>query len=381
MLHVTRALPEMQRALDRPDLLHVFSTFTVGGPQTRFTTIANTLGPSWRHRVLALDGRYEAATLLGNEVEYARVADPGRKGQGLRNVARAAGLLRRTRPHLLVTYNWGAIEWALAARLIGFPHLHVADGFGPEEADSQLPRRVHARRVALGGATHVLIPSRTLLAAASAWHVPRARLHYVPNGVDAERFTPRLHDAAAPTVHVGTLCPLRAEKNVGRLLDAFAAASRPQAILSIWGDGPERSALEMRAAALGIAGRTRFLGHTRDPVRALAQLDLFAITSDTEQMPMALLEAMAAGLPVAATDVGDVAAMLADENRPYVVDRHDLVGLATSLARLIDDGTRRAQLGAANRARVARDFTLQQMVERWERTWRTLRHTEARVRP
>jgi glycosyltransferase involved in cell wall biosynthesis len=226
----------------------------------------------------------------------------------------------------------------------------------------------------------VLVPSRTLLAAASAWRVPRARLRYVPNGVEVGRFTPRRHDDDATPVRVGTLCPLRAEKNVGRLLDAFAAASRRGATLAIWGDGPERAALEARARALGIAGRTVFHGHVADPAPALAQLDLFAITSDTEQMPMALLEAMAAGLPVAATDVGDIAAMLADENRPYVVDRRDTVALASALAKLIDDGALRRQLAAANRTRVARDFTLQRMVESWEETWRELRLTRPKAR-
>jgi glycosyltransferase involved in cell wall biosynthesis len=361
----------MQRAVDRPTLLHVFSTFAIGGPQTRFATIANALGINWRHRVLSLDGRTQATGLVRDEIEFELVENPGHKGQPLRNVARAIALLRRTRPALLVTYNWGAIEWALAARLINYPHLHVADGFGPEEADAQLPRRVQARRIALGGGTRVLVPSRTLLAAASAWRVPRARLRYVPNGIDVARFTPHLHDASADTVRVGTLCPLRAEKNVGRLLDAFAAAARPNATLSIWGDGPERPALEARAAALGIADRTTFHGHVTDPAPALAQLDLFAITSDTEQMPMALLEAMAAGLPVAATDVGDIASMLSDENHRFVVNRSDTVALASALATLIKDGVLRTELGAANRARVTRDFTLRQMVENWEELWRT----------
>ncbi|GIL38123.1 glycosyltransferase [Roseiterribacter gracilis] len=360
----------MQRAVDRPTLLHVFSTFAIGGPQTRFAVIANALGIHWRHRVLSLDGRTQAKELLHHEIDFELVEDPGHKGQALRNVARAIAFLRRTRPALLITYNWGAVEWALAARLLNYPHLHVADGFGPEEADGQLPRRVQARRIALGGQTRVLVPSRTLLTAAAAWRVPRARLRYVPNGIDVARFVPAEHASSTP-VRVGALCPLRAEKNVGRLLDAFAAAARTHARLDIWGDGPERPMLEARATALGIADRTTFHGHVSDPAPALAQLDLFAITSDTEQMPMALLEAMATGLPVAATDVGDIASMLSDANRPFVVSKHDMVALAGALATLIDDGALRTQLGSANRAKVARDFTLQQMVDGWEELWRS----------
>ena len=132
---------------------------------------------------------------------------------------------------------------------------------------------------------------------------------------------------------IGTVAALRAEKNIARLIRALARlpAAAP-ARLVIVGDGPERAALEALAVAEGVGGRVEFAGHCADPAPLYAGFDIFALSSDTEQMPLSVLEAMASGLPVAATDVGDVAAMLDAANRPYVVARED-GALADALAR------------------------------------------------
>jgi glycosyltransferase involved in cell wall biosynthesis len=134
--------------------------------------------------------------------------------------------------------------------------------------------------------------------------------------------------------------------------------------LGIVGDGPERMALEALAIAEGVGGQVEFAGHCADPARLYAGFDIFALSSDTEQMPLSVLEAMASGLPVAATDVGDVADMLDVTNRPYVVARED-GALADALARLAVRGDLRAVLGAANRARAEGVFAEANMVAAW----------------
>ena len=116
---------------------------------------------------------------------------------------------------------------------------------------------------------------------------------------------------------------------------------------------------------LGVADRTVFTGHTRQPEIILRQLDLFALGSDTEQMPISLLEAMAAALPVVATDVGDVTAVLPPAQHALVVDRAQEAGFAAALARLVADPALRERLGTANRAHVAAHFSKAAMVERY----------------
>jgi L-malate glycosyltransferase len=146
-------------------LMHVFPTFAVGGAQMRFATLANAMGPELEHVVLSLDGVGGAENLVRPSVRLRRRAAHARKGRGLslRNLAAFRGTLGEERPDLLLTYNWGAIECALADRLRPIcPHIHVVDGFGPEEADGQLSRRIWLRRVALSGSTTVVVPSQTL---------------------------------------------------------------------------------------------------------------------------------------------------------------------------------------------------------------------------
>lgn len=346
-------------------LLHAFPTFAVGGAQMRFAAIANHFGRRYRHIIFALSGDYEAARCLSPEVDAVYPALHLRPGETWRNARSFRQVLADLRPDALVSYNWGSIEWAVANALPIARHIHIEDGFGPEERDAQLIRRVLMRRTFLRHAITVL-PSRTLLRIASEiWRLPAPRLRYVPNGVDLDRFRP----AFPPTRSgwspggpvIGTVATLRAEKNIARLMDAFARLA-PPARLVIAGGGPEREALRAHAAALGIADRTAFPGAIADPAPVYAGFDLFALSSDTEQMPLSVLEAMAAGLPVASTDVGDVRAMLPDEAAPFIVER-DAAALAAALAALIADPERARQLGALNRLKAEQVFDQRTMFE------------------
>ncbi len=345
-----------------PLMLSVFSTFAVGGPQVRFAQLAAGFGTSWRHAIIAMDGRLDCRERLpaGLDVSYPEISF--RKGEMLGNALRFRRALKALRPDLLVTYNWGTIEWAMANALPVVRQVHVEDGFGPEERDRQIPRRVWMRRLLLRRAT-VVLPSRRLETIASeVWRLPRDRLRYIPNGIDLSRFAPRDRSVLPELPVIGTVAALRPEKNLGRLLRAFASAraARP-ARLAIVGDGPERPALEALARELGLAGDVVFHGHQPDPAPLFAGFDLFALSSDTEQMPISVLEAMAAGLPVAATDVGDVRLMLSPENAPAVVPR-DEAALAGAMTRLMFDGGLRAAAGAANRAKAEREYDERQMV-------------------
>jgi glycosyltransferase involved in cell wall biosynthesis len=348
-----------------PLLLHVFPSFAVGGAQVRLAALANRFPGRWRHVVVPLDGKTDCIERIRLDVDLRCIAPPYRAGAGI--VPRLMGmmrLLRDMRPSLLITSNWGSMEWALANRLQPpAPHLHLEDGFGPEERNTQLPRRMRARRLILRRSM-VVLPSETLQRMATgAWRLPPARCRLIPNGVDLRRLHPRL-GPPSPGVVIGTTAALRPEKNLGRLLRAFALVrdELPDARLDILGDGPQRAALEAQAAQLGIEDRTRFLGHVADPAALLRGLDIFALSSETEQMPFAILEAMASGLPVASTDVGDVAAMLSAENRPYLAALDDRA-LADALRPLLRDAALRAAIGRANRARAEQVFDQEAMFQ------------------
>ena len=117
---------------------------------------------------------------------------------------------------------------------------------------------------------------------------------------------------------------LRAEKNLPLLLRAFVEARIPNSKIVLVGDGPERPVLEQSVQDQGLAHRVIFTGRVPDPLTVLAALDVFVLSSCTEQTSNALLEAMACGLPAIATDVGDSSEVLGDSGPPVIVPSEDV---------------------------------------------------------
>jgi glycosyltransferase involved in cell wall biosynthesis len=340
--------------------LHVFASFGIGGVPVRISTILNDLGAEYRHTIVALDDVFDCRARLDPGLDVRLLPVAIRKDRGLDALLRIRSTLRRVRPDLLLTYNWGAIEWALVNTLLRYSrHIHFESGFGAEEADRQIPRRVLFRRIALAGAARVVAPSTTLIdIATQAWRIPAEKLLYIPNGVDCARFDAPRSSAGIPGLErrpgeliLGTLAPLRPEKNLGRLLRAFAGLPPHIDVrLAIVGEGSERPALAALASELRIGHRVVFSGHVEAPESVLGHFDVFAISSDTEQMPNALLQAMAAGLPVVGVDVGDVKRMVTEANRRFIVPKTDEASLTRAIEALLASPALRSELAAANRA-------------------------------
>lgn len=360
-----------------PLLLHVFPTFGVGGSQSRLAAIANHFGRRYRHAIVAMDGVYDCFGRLAANLDVGRWEVPVRKGHAIRNVTSFRQVLTSRSPDLLITYNWGAIEWAMANHPRIVPHVHIEDGFGPEEAKRQLWRRVLGRRFSLARST-VVVPSLTLhRIALNKWHLSADRVRHIPNGIECARFldgssSGSTRSGQRPTI--GTVAALRPEKNIGRLLRAFRSVLEDiPCRLMIAGDGPERGNLEEFARGTLPAESVVFTGHIEEVERVYACFDIFALSSDTEQMPTSLMEAMAAGLPVVATDVGDVPEMIGAPNRPFIVRRDDLL-FADSLRRLVADPTARKTIGAANRAAAEANFSIARMFSRYDSLFQSLVH-------
>jgi len=347
-----------------PLILHVFPTFAVGGAQIRFAMLANAMGSAFRHQVLSLDGRLEARERLLPSVDVTYPELVGAKNAFLASALAYRRLLRAWQPDILMTYNWGAIEFAYANLLPLVRHIHVIDGFGSDEYFTRLRRRVIANRIALASSTTV-VPSMNLRRILTdEWGLPAERIRYIPNGIDLTRFPVRPRPDDTRPLVIGTVAALRPEKNIARLIFAFARLP-PPVRLAIVGDGECRAELTNLARALSVEDRVDFLGHSNEIPAHLARFDIFALSSDTEQMPIVVLEAMAASLPIVSTDVGDVRPMVAPDN-VALVTRDGIDGLTTHLSHLIANPGLRARLGAANRAKAERDFDQAGMFAAWQ---------------
>lgn len=360
----------------RPHLLHVFPSFGFGGVPIRIASIMTHFGRRFRHSILALDGCIDSASRLDDGLDIRFPTLSIDKSRALSNLWRFRRFLKGCRPDLLITYNWGAIEWALVNSV--FPicrHVHMESGFGVEEAVGQLRRRVLLRRLALRRTAQIVVPSSGLVALATGpWRCAPGRVTYIPNGVDCARFAAPPDTGAIPGFSkspgefvVGTVAPLRPEKNLSRLVRAFAPlANDHDARLVIVGDGVEKPKLMALAEQLGVADRVVFAGHIEAVERVLGWFDVFALSSDTEQMPNAVLQAMAAGLPVVGTDVGDVKLMLAAENRPFVAPLDDDDRFRAALAALLAQPERRAELGRRNQGHVRAEYSAEKMFRSYE---------------
>jgi glycosyltransferase involved in cell wall biosynthesis len=186
------------------------------------------------------------------------------------------------------------------------------------------------------------------------------RVHIVHCGVDPGEFTPRPHRTRGHRLlFTGRLA---AVKGLPILLEAVArlAPKHPNIELLLAGDGPERPALEQRAAELGITDRVRFLGYqSSDQVRALLQeTDVFTLPSFAEGVPVVLMEAMASGVPVVTTRVAGIPELVEDDVSGFVVPPGDVAALVAAIDALLRDPSLRSRLGAAGRATVEREFDI-----------------------
>lgn len=381
----------MSGAPGPPHLLHVFSTFVPAGPEMRTVRLINAFGDRYRHSILAIDGRTDAASELSPEVD-ARVLPCLPRAGTPKTVLALRRLLRAGRPDLVISYNWGAFDSVFATRLLGWGarHLHHEDGFNMDEAVAFKGRRIWARRLLLPSVGHVIVPSNVLLRIAlERWRLDPQRARLVPNGIDLASFAPR---DGAPELRaqlgippdapvVGFVGHLRPVKNPVRLVRAFAELRYdPAPRLVMLGEGEERAAIERAARGLGVTERVHLVGHQADTPPWYRLTDVFALSSDSEQMPVALLEAMASSLPVASTDVGDVGLMLAEGQAAHVVPlaRADEGGLRDALQALVDDAALRGRLGAANRARTEERYSFEAMLAAYRELYD---QTLARTRP
>jgi len=356
----------------RVRILHCHSTFAAGGKEARSVRLINAFGDAAEHSILSgVSGQRGAAAGIGRGVAVS-FPDDATALTGAPTPWRLWRLAQYLRAFdLVLTYNWGAFDAVMARRLFGGPPLiHHEDGFNEDEAAKLDRRRNLYRRIGLPGAFRLVVPSQRLeRIARSEWGQAAERVVRIANGVPAERFAKPPEAGVIPgferrpgEIVVGTVAGLRAVKNLPRLVRAFAAMRNRITRLVVVGEGPESERVAAEARASGIATRLLMPGFLADPARWIGHFDIFALSSDSEQFPISLVEAMAAGLPVVATAVGDVPAMVSDDNRPLVVDPQDEAAFAAALDSLADQPNLRRALGAANREKAVAEYDERAMI-------------------
>lgn len=363
-------------------ILHAHSTFGHGGKEARAVQLMNAFGAAAEHVVLSsAPGELGAAKALDPavKVDFPSDAPPLAGMPGLPRLFRLSRYMRRF--DLVLTYNWGAFDAVMARYLFGRgmklpPLIHHEDGFNQDETGELKTRRNLYRRLGLSAAHRLVVPSARLEGIArKAWAQRPGKIVRIANGIDVPRYAappareiPGLEDRPGEVV-IGTVAGLRPVKNLPRLVRAFAAMTSPGARLVIVGAGPESERIAAEARRLGVADRLVMPGFLADPALWIARFDIFALSSDSEQFPISLVEAMAAGLPAVATAVGDVPRMVSDDNRPLIVEAGDEAAFAAALDSLAERPDLRRAIGRANGEKAAAEFDETGMIARYARLY------------
>ncbi len=310
------------------------------------------------------------------------------KGAGLdwRVVPRLARLASRWRADVLHAHNEGAGLYAgLAGRLSLRPALCTRHGlsFGAG------PRGQWLRRIAgLLCRKTVCVGRDVFRFAREQDRLPASRLVLVYNGVDANGFRPDIDartfwrkelgiaEQEKVVISVGRLAP---EKDFNLLLDALVKlqAISAETKLVLVGDGPQRPALEAKVINLGLRDKVLFLGARSEIPGLLNAADLFALSSLSEGIPMALLEAMACALPVASLEVGGTPEVVADGRSGLLVQSRQPDDLAKAISRILSDHEEARDMGLVGRARVLERFSLESMLNSYGALYRELSRKEA----
>jgi glycosyltransferase involved in cell wall biosynthesis len=213
--------------------------------------------------------------------------------------------------------------------------------------------------------------------------IPARRVSVIYNGIDLAPYATPPEDRSAirremqagdedfVLIQVARLVPIKDHLTALRAVQR-AAAALPRVRLVVVGEGPEEPAIRLFIAENGLADRIRLLGPRADVARLLSAADVFLLSSLNEGIPLTVIEAMAAGLPVVSTDVGGVAEVVEEGRTGLLAPASDPEGLARHLLRLAADAGLRQRLGRTGRERAFALFSEGEMLEAYDRLYREM---------
>jgi glycosyltransferase involved in cell wall biosynthesis len=293
--------------------------------------------------------------------------------------------IARTRPYLVMGYNLnphGLVVYGLgrlfgrrvAIHLLGGPNEIRGGGYFVDKRLTRPNRALEALFLAVIRRTDLVTGygsgARAYLLAQG---VDPARIHIISSKVDTTRFQPRpTAPCAYDLIIAATLIPL---KRVDLFLRVVAALRPrfPAIRAAILGDGPLRGELEALAAELGITENVTFLGFRENMEDYYNQAKIFVLTSTTEGISVAMMEAMACGRPAVVTAVGDLPDLARDDETGYLVHPPEEPGFVAALTRLLEDDALRDRLGATARRTIVAEYSQADGSRRWRAALRGLR--------
>ncbi len=376
----------------RPLILHVIHHLVTGGMENGLVNLINGLPvDQFRHAIACVEDFSEFRQRLRRQ-DVAVIA-MRRSHIGVWRMRRDFfRICRRIRPAILHTRNLSGLDALLPARLAGVRRcVHSEHGWdiGDVEGAERRPawlRKMHAPLVS----RYITVSRHLERYLVERVGIAQSRITQIYNGVDIDRFTPA---RTKPTellpaslrgddlFVVGTVGRIQAVKDQQTLVRAFAElirnrpALRRRARLALVGDGPLLGQLRDEVAALGIDEISWLPGARSDVPELLRLFDVFALPSLNEGISNTILEAMASGLPILATEVGGNVEIVEAEQSGRLFAPGNVTGLARFLTAYADDPALRARHASAARGRAVTLFSLPTMIDRYQAVYASLLST------
>lgn len=369
--------------------MHVVYSFDTGGLENGIVNLVNHLPVErFRHAIVALTRctpRF-ASRILRDDVQFIDMHKP--PGHAFALYPALYRLFRQHRPAIVHTRNLAALETQLPACLAGVPgRIHGEHGWDVSDPDgSGRKNRILRRLYRPFVQQYVALSAHIAEYLQKGVGVPAMRINRICNGVDIRRFHPvatarePLADSPFNDPHfriIGTVGRVQAVKNQLALIRAFAAliqrrpASAEQVRLMIVGDGPLRETLKAEFEALGLQTHIWLAGERSDVPEVMRAMDVFVLPSLAEGISNTILEAMASGLPVIASDVGGNAELVDPATSGALVPPNDHVALVDALETYALDAKLSAVRGAAARTRATELFSIEHMVSEYDALYRS----------
>ena len=363
-------------------VLHVINTLSIGGSERLVTAHmrdAQRLMSGVRHRLVSLGTETQANTAylqgLEQPPQFLRLPKDYRRPLAFaRHVVALRRLIQRERPALVHTYLWKSdIFTALATIGLGVPRVaHVLDRRGDRYAVGLAARwktRASGWLIRHNDTLFVAVSEAARAHAIEHYRIPPDRIVTAHNGIDPSAYGPPSVPMSGDTIRFGAISRFAAEKGHDVLLDAYKAfrMANPdsRAHLTVAGEGASRTAFVADVEARGLTDSVYVPGRVPSAAAFYRNIDVFIVPStDAEGLPTTILEAMASGLPVIATDVGGAQEAVTDRVHGLIVAPRDPQAIADAMTRLAMDRGFARQLGAAARKRVATQFTSEAMTRK-----------------
>jgi sugar transferase (PEP-CTERM/EpsH1 system associated) len=361
---------------DEITVVHVLHSFGTGGLEKGIATLARNASRCFRHIILCLATSGESRKLLPPNIEiYEMNKSAGNSALFLLALSRK---LKSVRPDVVHTRNWGGIDGIVAARLAGIRCVIQGEhGWAMDDPEGILGRRLKARRFLSRWVREFTCVSKHI----ERWLIEqvgiRRPVNQIYNGVDTNAFCPADGDSCIrkdlgipeDAFVIGVVSRLDPIKDHPTLFAAFEILRRrrPDARLLVVGDGPEHRRLG------GLAGeRVHFLGNRLDVPEILRSLNVFVLPCLNEGISNTILEAMATGLPVAATSAGGNKELVEENVNGMVFRPGDVRALAGILDRYSAHPAVAKAHGSAGRSKAYNFFSISKMVNSYESVYRRI---------